>query len=65
MHNSNGKQKTDTVTCSCVTGERSLRFTQRNLGNFRGFYSQNSKSHKKSIQVGTPLALPLIDGRLR
>jgi len=25
-----------------------LRAAQRNLGNFRGFYSENCKSHKKS-----------------
>ena len=53
-------------TCSSNTGERSLPFTYRNLSKFRYFYSLNGKSHKKvDFRVGTPLALPLIDGRLR
>ena len=52
------------VTCSSVTSDRSLTFSYPNLGNFRGFYSQKGKSHKKSITVGTPMAPPLINGRL-
>ena len=40
------------MTCSSVTGERSLPFTYRNLGNFRGFYSQHGKLHKTSIHGG-------------
>ena len=44
--------KTHAVTCSCVTGDRSLTLSYQNLGKFRGFYSRNDKSHKKSIQGG-------------
>ena len=62
MHKSN--RETHSVTCSSVTGQRSLTFTYRNLVNFWGFYSLNGKPHKKSIQVGTPTALPVIDGGL-
>ena len=50
-----------TVTWSSVSGERSLPFTYRNLGNFRGFYSRNGKSQKSRFAAGTPLALPIID----
>ena len=46
------KPKTHAVTCNCVTGERSLSCTYRHFGNFKGFYSQNGKSHKKSIRSG-------------
>ena len=37
------------MTCSCVTRERSFRFTitYRNLGNFRGFYSRNGSVSQK------------------
>jgi len=52
-------------TCSSVIGDRSLTFSYRNLGNFRGSYNRNGKLHKKSrFWLGTPLALPLIEGRL-
>jgi len=34
------------------------------VGNFRGHYSGNGKSHKNGFGKGTPLAVPLIDGRL-
>jgi len=35
------------------------------MDNFRGFYSGNGKSQKKiDSGVGTPLALPVVGGRL-
>jgi len=46
--NANVEPETYAITYSRVTEERSLRFTYQNLGNFRGFYSRNVKSHKKS-----------------
>jgi len=44
--------ETRPVTCSRVTGLASLPVRYRNLGNFRGFYGGNGKSHKKSIPGG-------------
>jgi len=60
-----GEPKTQAVTCSCGTGDRSLTFRYRNLGNFRGFYTAETISRIKSrFEMGTLLALPVIDGRL-
>jgi len=46
---------------SCVTGERSSRFTY-SLGNFKGFYSRNDKSHKKSLRGGHTAGLSSREG---
>jgi len=50
--NAYDEPKIHAATCSSVTGDRSLTFSYRNLGNFRDFYSRNSKPHKKSTQEG-------------
>jgi len=48
MHKSSRKHA---VTYSSITGQRSLPFTYRNLDNFMGVYSPNSKSHKEVDSV--------------
>jgi len=36
------------VTCRSVAGDRSLTFANRNLSNFRSFYSRSGKSYKRT-----------------